>query len=145
MLESLALPSLAALLAEALPASIRQSTPLMLPAPRNEQEALAELKALAGRNQLWRSYLGMGYCATHTQPVIQRNVLENPGWYTAYTPYQAEIAQGRLEALLNFQTMVNAAAAWAVVKNFSKSWIEPVVSGYCTSTPKHDASVANVR
>jgi glycine dehydrogenase len=106
MLDALGLPSLEALLAEALPASIRQSTPLVLPAPRSEQEALVDLKALAVRNQLWRSYLGMGYCATHTPPVIQRNVLENPGWYTPYTPYQAEISQGRLEALITFQQML---------------------------------------
>ncbi len=106
MLEVLGLPSLEALLEEALPSSIRQSAPLELPAPRTEHEALAELKTLAARNQLWRSYIGMGYCATHTPPVIQRNVLENPGWYTPYTPYQAEISQGRLEALITFQQML---------------------------------------
>ncbi|MBI1943128.1 MAG: aminomethyl-transferring glycine dehydrogenase [Betaproteobacteria bacterium] len=106
MLELLGLPSLEALIDEALPRSIRQAAPLALPPPRGEAEALAELRALAARNQLWRNYIGMGYCATHTPPVIQRNVLENPGWYTPYTPYQAEISQGRLEALLAFQQML---------------------------------------
>jgi glycine dehydrogenase len=106
MLEALGLASLQALVDEALPAAIRQAAPLELPAPRNEAEALAELRALAARNQVWRTYIGMGYCATHTPPVIQRNVLENPGWYTPYTPYQAEISQGRLEALLAFQQML---------------------------------------
>ena len=106
MLDCLGLASLQALIDEALPASIRQSAALELPAPRTETEALAELRALAARNQVWRTYIGMGYCATHTPPVIQRNVLENPGWYTPYTPYQAEISQGRLEALLAFQQML---------------------------------------
>ena len=73
---------------------------------RNEREVLSALRGIAAQNQLFRSYIGMGYHGTFTPQVIQRNILENPGWYTAYTPYQAEIAQGRLEALLNFQTMV---------------------------------------
>ncbi|MCL7680159.1 hypothetical protein M8369_40125, partial [Klebsiella pneumoniae] len=68
-----------------------------------EFAALAELKAIAGRNKLFKNYIGMGYTAVHTPPVILRNMLENPGWYTAYTPYQPEVSQGRLEALLNFQ------------------------------------------
>ena len=106
MLDFLGLPSRDALIAEALPAAIRQATPLALPPPRTEAEALAELRALAARNQVWRTYIGMGYCGTYTPPVIQRNVLENPGWYTPYTPYQAEISQGRLEALLTFQQML---------------------------------------
>ncbi|MCC7485426.1 MAG: aminomethyl-transferring glycine dehydrogenase [Burkholderiales bacterium] len=106
MLDQLGLASREALIDEALPAAIRQATPLVLPAPRTEAEALAELRALAARNEPRRTYIGMGYCATHTPPVIQRNVLENPGWYTSYTPYQAEISQGRLEALLAFQQML---------------------------------------
>ncbi len=104
MLELLGLPSLEALVAETVPASIRLPRPLELPPPRGEHEVLQDLQALAGRNRVFRSFIGMGYHDTITPPVIQRNILENPGWYTAYTPYQAEIAQGRLEALLNFQT-----------------------------------------
>jgi glycine dehydrogenase len=106
MLDVLQLSSLESLVAQALPASIRQQTPLELPAARSESEALEELRAIASRNQLWRNYIGMGYCATFTPPVIQRNVIENPGWYTPYTPYQAEISQGRLEALAAFQQML---------------------------------------
>src|SRR5690606_19120774 len=88
------------------PEDIRLDRPLQLPAPHSEVAGLAELRSIASRNQVFRSYIGMGYHDTITPPVIQRNILESPGWYTAYTPYQAEIAQGRLEALLNFQTMV---------------------------------------
>jgi glycine dehydrogenase len=106
MLGLLGFDSLDALVDAVVPAGIRLRRPLRLPAPLTEREAVARLREVAGRNQVWRSYLGMGYADTITPPVIQRNVLENPGWYTAYTPYQAEIAQGRLEALLNFQTMV---------------------------------------
>jgi len=106
MLELLKLDSLESLVAQALPGAIRQKTPLELPAARTEAEALAELRALALRNELWRNYIGMGYCATFTPPVVQRNVIENPGWYTPYTPYQAEISQGRLEALAIFQQML---------------------------------------
>ncbi|HVP09512.1 MAG TPA: aminomethyl-transferring glycine dehydrogenase [Burkholderiales bacterium] len=106
MLAALGVDSVEALMGQALPASIRQATPLELPAPRSEEQALAELKALAARNRPWRSFIGMGYCGTWTPPVIQRNVLESPGWYTPYTPYQAEISQGRLEALITFQQML---------------------------------------
>ncbi|MHB1222944.1 MAG: aminomethyl-transferring glycine dehydrogenase [Gemmatimonadaceae bacterium] len=88
------------------PPAIRLQRPLDLPAGATEAQVLADLRRLASRNRIHRSYIGLGYYGCHTPPVIQRNVLENPGWYTAYTPYQAEIAQGRLEALLNFQTMV---------------------------------------
>jgi glycine dehydrogenase len=106
MLAALGAASREALLGEALPASIRQRAPLELPAPAGEAEALAELRAIAAENEVWRSCIGAGYHACHTPQVIQRNVLENPGWYTAYTPYQSEISQGRLEALLAFQQTV---------------------------------------
>src|ERR1017187_10125822 len=90
----------------AVPKNIRLGNKLNLPAARSEFDALADLKKIAGENKIFRSFIGQGYHDTITPPVIQRNVLENPGWYTQYTPYQAEISQGRLEALLNFQTMV---------------------------------------
>jgi glycine dehydrogenase len=106
MLNLLGYPSLEALIEEAVPPQIRLRRPLQLPAARSEHEVLAALKEIASQNQVFRSYIGMGYHDCITPPVIQRNLLENPGWYTPYTPYQAEIAQGRLEALLNFQTMV---------------------------------------
>jgi glycine dehydrogenase len=106
MLHALGVANLDALCAETVPADIRLAGALDLPPPVGESEVLAELRALAGRNQVWKSFLGMGYSDCFTPPVIQRNILENPGWYTAYTAYQAEISQGRLEALLNFQTMV---------------------------------------
>ncbi len=106
MLDALGYPSLDAFIDAVVPADIRLRRPLALPAARSEAEVLADARAIAGRNRVFRSYLGMGYADCITPPVILRNVLENPGWYTAYTPYQAEIAQGRLEALLTFQTMV---------------------------------------
>jgi glycine dehydrogenase len=106
MLATIGCESLAALIDATVPDSIRLRRPLQLPAPRGEHALLQDLRTIAGRNQVFRSLLGMGYHDCITPAVIQRNVLENPGWYTAYTPYQAEIAQGRLEALLNFQTMV---------------------------------------
>ncbi len=94
------------LLKETVPENIRFGRELTLPAARSEEQALADLRELMDRNVVARSFIGAGYHGTHTPAVIRRNILENPGWYTAYTPYQAEIAQGRLEALLNFQTMV---------------------------------------
>ncbi|MGF1457493.1 MAG: aminomethyl-transferring glycine dehydrogenase [Leptolyngbyaceae cyanobacterium] len=106
MLAALGYDSLEALMAATVPAGIRLATGLELAAGLSEQTALEQLRAIAEQNQVWRSYLGLGYANTVTPAVIQRNVLENPGWYTQYTPYQPEIAQGRLEALLNFQTMV---------------------------------------
>ncbi len=95
-----------ALIDSIVPRSIARSSPMKLPAAASEAAALAELKAMASRNQVFRSFIGQGYYGTHTPGVILRNVLENPAWYTAYTPYQAEISQGRMEALVNFQTMV---------------------------------------
>src|SRR5438874_2060970 len=107
MLATLGYDSLDAFIDAIVPEDIRLRGPLRIPAARSEQEALESLRLLAAHNQVFRSYLGMGYHDCFTPTVVQRNVLENPGWYTAYTPYQAEIAQGRLEALLNFQTMVS--------------------------------------
>jgi len=106
MLGTVGYDSLDALADDVIPPAIRLRQPLDLPAAMGEREALETLRAMMDHNKVFRSYLGQGYYDTITPPVIQRNILENPGWYTAYTPYQAEIAQGRLEALLNFQTMV---------------------------------------
>jgi glycine dehydrogenase len=106
MLEALGLNSLEALADKAVPASIRLKSPLKLAPAASESQALGMLRVIANQNQVFRSYIGLGYSGCITPPVIQRNILENPGWYTQYTPYQAEIAQGRLEALLNYQTMV---------------------------------------
>ncbi len=106
MLDLLDYPSLDALVDAAVPSHIRLRAPLSLPAAIGESAALAELRAMAGLNQVFKSYIGQGYYNTHTPGVIQRNILENPSWYTAYTPYQAEISQGRMEALLNFQTVL---------------------------------------
>ena len=106
MLQTLGYSSLDALIAATVPAGIRLERPLAIGEGRGEAEVLAHMRTLAQKNQIFRSFIGMGYSDCFTPPVIQRNVLENPGWYTAYTPYQAEIAQGRLEALLNFQTVI---------------------------------------
>ncbi|MEP7329127.1 MAG: aminomethyl-transferring glycine dehydrogenase subunit GcvPA, partial [Betaproteobacteria bacterium] len=106
MLDALGYPSRGALMDAIVPAAIRESAPLALPGPVSEAAALAQLKALAAQNTVLQSFIGQGYYGTFTPGVILRNILENPAWYTAYTPYQPEIAQGRLEALVNFQTMV---------------------------------------
>lgn len=106
MLEKVGVESLDALMEATIPADIRSSSPLSLGGGRTEQQVIDELRQLASKNALHRSFIGMGYYDCITPPVIQRNILENPGWYTQYTPYQAEISQGRLEAMLNFQTMV---------------------------------------
>src|SRR6185437_11420723 len=106
MLNVVGAASLDELLAQTLPADIRQRAPLDLPAALTETEALAKAREFASRNTPMISLIGQGYYGTILPPVIQRNILENPAWYTAYTPYQPEISQGRLEALLNFQTMV---------------------------------------
>jgi glycine dehydrogenase len=106
MLAQLGFKNLDELIDAAIPQNIRRPGKLNLPSAKSEWEALAELRKIAGENQVFRSFIGLGYYDCITPPVIQRNVLENPGWYTQYTPYQAEISQGRLEALLNFQTLV---------------------------------------
>jgi glycine dehydrogenase len=106
MLETIGVASLDELIEQTVPSNIRMQRPLDLPAARTESEVLADLRALAVQNKVYRSFIGMGYADTVTPGVILRNIMENPGWYTQYTPYQAEIAQGRLEALLNFQTMI---------------------------------------
>ena len=99
------LPSVDALMDEVVPANIRRADDMQIGAPLSEAEILAEMKEIAGKNRIVTSLIGMGH-GCHTPPVILRNVLENPAWYTAYTPYQPEISQGRLEAILNFQTMI---------------------------------------
>ncbi|MBP6650774.1 MAG: aminomethyl-transferring glycine dehydrogenase, partial [Bacteroidia bacterium] len=106
MLKEIGVASLDQLIDETVPASIRLKKPLQLPEAQSEYAFLKELKNVASKNTISKSYIGLGYYDTITPGVIQRNILENPGWYTAYTPYQAEISQGRLEALLNYQTMV---------------------------------------
>ena len=106
MLDALQLNSIDELIDHTIPPNIRCETTTALGDPATEQQALTAIKAIAQRNKLYKTYLGMGYHDTHVPPVILRNVLENPGWYTAYTPYQPEIAQGRLEGLLNFQQMI---------------------------------------
>jgi glycine dehydrogenase len=114
MLATLGHPSLDGLIDAIVPRDIRLGRPLAVPAALTEPEAVAELAARADANHVFRSFLGMGYSACHVPGVVQRNILENPGWYTAYTPYQPEIAQGRLEALLNFQTVVSDLTGLAI-------------------------------
>ncbi|MAR39826.1 MAG: glycine dehydrogenase (aminomethyl-transferring), partial [Flavobacteriales bacterium] len=106
MLTDIGVQSLEELIEQTIPSSIRLENELDLPKALSESRFLEHMYSLAKKNKNYRSYIGMGYFNTILPPVIQRNILENPSWYTAYTPYQAEIAQGRLEALLNFQTMV---------------------------------------
>jgi len=107
MLDAIGATSLASLVDETVPSTIRLGRALDIPAPISEAEVLALANRLGAMNQVWRSYIGNGFNGTLTPPVILRNIIQNPGWYTQYTPYQAEISQGRLEALLNYQTMVS--------------------------------------
>src|SRR5258706_4787490 len=107
MLGEIGFSSLEEFIRSAVPGQIRTRPPLRLDPARSEEAILGELSEIASMNKIYRSLIGMGYSDTITPTVIRRNILENPGWYTAYTPYQAEIAQGRLEALLNFQTVVS--------------------------------------
>ena len=106
MLQRLGLPSLQALVAQVVPKVILANEPLTLDEGCTEQQALSELRSIADNNRVYKSFIGQGYYNCHTPSVIQRNILENPAWYTAYTPYQPEISQGRLEALLNYQTLI---------------------------------------
>lgn len=114
MLKEVGARSLDALIDEAIPASIRLKAPLNLPDAESESTYLSRLKTIAKKNKVFRSFIGLGYSDTLTPSVIRRCIFENPGWYTPYTPYQAEIAQGRLESLLNFQTMVSDLTGMAV-------------------------------
>ena len=114
MLAALGFSSRSQLIDAVVPASIRRGKPMAIGAPLAEAEALARLRAISRKNRVFKSFIGQGYYGTHTPGVIQRNVFENPAWYTAYTPYQPEISQGRLEALLNFQTMVADLADMAI-------------------------------
>ncbi|MEI6760696.1 MAG: aminomethyl-transferring glycine dehydrogenase [Betaproteobacteria bacterium] len=114
MLQTVGAESRRALMARIVPASIARRSAMAIPAPLTEAAALAELRGIASRNQVFHSFIGQGYYGTHTPGVILRNILENPAWYTAYTPYQAEISQGRLEALLNFQTMITDLTGMAI-------------------------------
>ena len=107
MCEVLGVADLDALIDETVPKAIRQETPLNFGKPKSERELLRYMREVAAKNRVLTSMIGQGYHGTVTPPAIQRNILENPAWYTAYTPYQPEISQGRLEALLNFQTMVS--------------------------------------
>ena len=159
MLEFLGYDSLDALTDATVPGSIRLTRPLALGQPRGEFELLNELKSIASQNKVFRSFIGMGYYDTITPPVIQRNILENPGWYTQYTPYQAEIAQGRLESLLNFQTMVadltalplanasllDEATAAAEAMAMCKSVVEGKKNTFFVSWDCHPQTIAVVR
>ena len=159
MLRELGLSSLDELIDKTVPPSIRLKQPLRLHEPKGEMEALAELRRIAQKNKLFRSFIGQGYYDTFTPPVIQRNILENPGWYTQYTPYQAEIAQGRLEALLNFQTMVadltglplanssllDEATAAAEAMGMCRSIADPSKSAFFVSADCHPQTIAVVQ
>ena len=105
MLKAIGVDSVEQLINKTIPEGIRLQGPLKISKALTEKQYLDHIAEVASKNKVFKSYIGLGYSETNVPPVIQRNVLENPGWYTAYTPYQAEIAQGRLEALLNFQTM----------------------------------------
>jgi glycine dehydrogenase len=137
MLTALGYASLDELTSAALPAGLAMAKPLLLPDPLSEGDALARLRALAAENQVLTSMIGLGYYGTITPPVIRRNVLENPAWYTAYTPYQPEISQGRLEALLNFQTMIEDMTALPVA---GASMLDEAVAAAEAMTLAHRAA-----
>ena len=131
MLTTLGVNSLEQLMQQVIPDAIRQAQPLTLPTGLRESQALAQLEAIAGENRVLRSLIGQGYYNCHTPNVILRNVLENPAWYTAYTPYQPEISQGRLEALLNFQNVVLTAG----------QEVSDILFGYQTSLNKNELAL----
>ncbi|MDR0737707.1 MAG: glycine dehydrogenase (aminomethyl-transferring), partial [Prevotellaceae bacterium] len=114
MLQTVGAVSLEELISQTVPENIRLKAPLLLDAPVSEYEYLNRLKSIAAKNKIIRSFIGMGWYGTAILPVVLRNVFENPSWYTSSTPYQAEISQGRLEALLNFQTMVSSLTGLAI-------------------------------
>ncbi|HKE20175.1 MAG TPA: aminomethyl-transferring glycine dehydrogenase [Kofleriaceae bacterium] len=159
MLATLGLGSLDQLIDETVPETIRRRQPLALPAAECEHDLLVRLRAVAEQNQVFRSFIGMGYHDCITPPVIQRNILENPGWYTQYTPYQAEIAQGRLEALINFQTMVadltalplanasllDEATAAAEAMHMCQALVEGDRRGFFVADSCHPQTIAVVR
>ncbi len=139
----LGVDSVVALADRAVPKGIRVSKPLNLPKAATEQEAVTELRAMARKNKVWRSYIGTGYNGTIVPPAIQRNIFENPGWYTQYTPYQAEISQGRLEALLNFQTMVSDLTGLPVANSslLDEATAAAEAMMMCYSAKKNDATM----
>src|SRR5438105_12835929 len=143
MLETVGAKSLSELMGQTLPSSIRQKTPLNLGKALSETEALAHMAELASQNQAFTSLIGQGYCGTILPAVIQRNILENPAWYTAYTPYQPEISQGRLEALFNFQTMIcdltGLAVANASLLDEATAAAEAMALAHRSATAKSDA------
>ena len=147
MLAEIGFENLDALIDATVPKNIRLDRPLNLPHAASEWDALAELRGLAKKNIVARSFIGAGYSDTITPPVIQRNILENPGWYTAYTPYQAEIAQGRLEALLNFQTMITDLTALDIANasllDEATAAAEAMTLCHATATGRNTFFVAN--
>ena len=142
MLEKIGYASPDQLIKDVVPASIRHYQPLNLGKPQTESEMISDLRQIASQNKIFRSFIGMGYYNCITPPVIQRNILENPGWYTAYTPYQAEIAQGRLEALLNFQTMVIDLTGLPIANAslLDESTAAAEAMGMCLALSKRDTS-----
>ena len=114
MLDVIGVSSIDELIDKTIPSAIRLKLPLNLPQGMNEYEYITHMKELASKNKIFKSYIGMGYYNTITPGVLQRNILENPGWYTAYTPYQAEISQGRLEVLFTFQTTICSLTAMPI-------------------------------
>ena len=144
MLERVGYNALDAFIEDIIPSHIRLNRPLDIDTGRTEHEALRILKNIASQNDVYRSFIGMGYYNCITPPVIQRNILENPGWYTAYTPYQAEISQGRLEALLNFQTMIIDLCGLPVANAslLDEATAAAEAMGMCLATTKHQANQA---